>query len=430
MISLLIYFNVTNYASIKDSMQLSTETGEYLRRLKKTNTLDENGTSLLKSILIFGANGSGKSNLLDALHLMKSMVLNNATKVTDSLKYRPFVLNNKTAMEPVEFKVKFNFKKIVYSYEFSFVTDEIRYEKLSTFKGKKESIYFERNKQDFIVIPENFKENSNLTKPNSLFVYTAQQANDINAINVLKWFQNDLIFVDDQQIPDALLDVINDVEIKEELLNFLNFADFNIVDVQVQEQSIPELPAKLKEMLQVISPETELRTVSKQMYMVHNQYSDDGKVVKRYSLPLALESRGTQKIVLIALSIINAQLNGNGKTLLFDEFDDSLHFELSSALIKIFNSEQNTNQFILTTHELQLLDSKVRTDQIYLLEKDFQGRSTLNSIFDFKDTRDSTRRDVSFMKRYIDGRFGALPQISTEDMLTTLNQIRRNKVGD
>ncbi|WP_054726337.1 hypothetical protein [Paucilactobacillus hokkaidonensis] len=72
---MLIDFSISNYASIKDEMVLSTETGERLSRLKETNTITENQFSLLKSLIIVGPNGSGKSGLLDGLHLMKSMVL-------------------------------------------------------------------------------------------------------------------------------------------------------------------------------------------------------------------------------------------------------------------------------------------------------------------------------------------------------------------
>jgi len=82
---MLINFTIKNYASIKDEMVLSAETGERLSRFKETNTLTENNVSLLKNLLIFGPNGSGKSNLLDGLHLMKSMILNNPTLTSPTL---------------------------------------------------------------------------------------------------------------------------------------------------------------------------------------------------------------------------------------------------------------------------------------------------------------------------------------------------------
>lgn len=126
---------------------------------------------------------------------------------------------------------------------------------------------------------------------------------------------------------------------------------------------------------------------------------------------------------MIALAFINAEVNGNGKTILFDEFDDSLHLELSKAMIQIFNSKANKNQFIITTHELQLLDSNIRVDQMYLVQKDFQGLSSLVSIFDFKDTKNTTRSGISYMKRYMQGRFGAAPVIDPEEMLTALTKI-------
>ncbi len=121
--------------------------------------------------------------------------------------------------------------------------------------------------------------------------------------------------------------------------------------------------------------------------------------------------------------MIQAQLSDSGRSLFFDEFGDALHLELASALVAIFNSPQNHNQFILTTHELQLLDEKLRTDQIYLMEKDFKGQSDLKSIFDFKDARELGRGDTSFMKRYIQGRFGALPQVSVLAMQEALSAV-------
>lgn len=103
------------------------------------------------------------------------------------------------------------------------------------------------------------------------------------------------------------------------------------------------------------------------------------------------------------LAIIFSQINNNGKTILIDEFDDSLHYELSSTLVKIFNSTENKNQYIITTHNFNLLDTGIRVDQIYFVEKDFMGESDLKSAFDFTDSRDNARRDAKFAKKYIQG---------------------------
>lgn len=126
------------------------------------------------------------------------------------------------------------------------------------------------------------------------------------------------------------------------------------------------------------------------------------------------------------LQVIKAQITGNKKTILIDEFDDSLHSELSKTLVKIFNSHSNLNQFVVTTHNLSLMDEKLRVDQLYLVEKDFHGISELNSIFDFNDSRIGGRLDIRFARRYIEGRYGAVPAIDTdrlEDVLERINQL-------
>ena len=85
-------------------------------------------------------------------------------------------------------------------------------------------------------------------------------------------------------------------------------------------------------------------------------------------------------------------------------------------MLKIINSESNTNQFIFTTHNLNLLDSDLRIDQIYMTEKDFLGRTDLFSLFDFNELSGVSRSDISFFKRYLNGQFGALPDIDVEGM--------------
>jgi AAA15 family ATPase/GTPase len=129
------------------------------------------------------------------------------------------------------------------------------------------------------------------------------------------------------------------------------------------------------------------------------------------------------------LAMMLAQMNGNEKTIVIDEFDDSLHVELAAALVRIFNSTENLNQFIITTHDIQLLDSDLRIDQIYLLDKDFHGISDLKSIFDFEDARNKGRHDISFAKRYLQGRFGAVPVIDVDGLLDVLQMIHE-KYGD
>ena len=111
------------------------------------------------------------------------------------------------------------------------------------------------------------------------------------------------------------------------------------------------------------------------------------------------------------------------RVIVMDEFDDSFHLSLTNALLNIINSESNTNQFIFTTHNLNLLDSNLRVDQIYMTEKDFLGKTDLYSLFDFNEIQGVSRSDISFIKRYLNGQFGALPDIDIEGMNQLFKEI-------
>ncbi len=299
---------------------------------------------------------------------------------------------------------------------------KITREELAVLNKNNWKIYFSRENQKFDVKIANFSDVENRTNENRLFVFDAQLNNDKYAIDVFKWFSEDLIFVGDfteSNHISQMAEILKTPKLNNQFLKFLHFADFNINGLEVIEE-----PLSYFYFLDTIEkPKTRTKQVNR-IYTKHKIYDNNGDIIGTRKFRLEEESRGTQKIFMIALAFLNAELNNNGKTILFDEFDDSLHLELSQAMVKIFNSQANQNQFIITTHELQLLDSDVRVDQIYLVQKDFQGESNLISIFDFKDTKNTTRSGISYMKRYIQGRFGATPIIDSDEMLEALTQIQ------
>ncbi|MGI1771075.1 AAA family ATPase, partial [Streptococcus uberis] len=122
-------------------------------------------------------------------------------------------------------------------------------------------------------------------------------------------------------------------------------------------------------------------------------------------LTLDEESDGTKKLISLALILLLVK----DSTIIMDEFDDSFHLALSKAMIELFHSPENTNQFILTSHELTLMDVGFKKEQIYFCEKDASGASDLYSIYDFKS--EENRTDYSYIKRYQKGLFGAIPEV-------------------
>ena len=420
---MIVDFTVENFRSFKNQEILSAEAGERLRKYNASNTLMISKTRLLKNLLLFGPNGSGKSNMLIALKLMKQMILNDPVNVTQKLPYQPFAFSNDQG-KPTLFQIDFFYEDTEYQYRFSYNAEKILSEslKIRPLRHSKFKVYFERSKsKDFV--PQSLRQILKQTKQNSLLLYNAQKNNDQPAINVMKWFSENLIFFDDFQINENMLEMVNQPDIKNAIIEFLQFADFNIEDVTVEKIAVPPMPQEFKKILNQIGGNVQLPTTQSRLFTIHKVYDANGKVVGKRQWDLNSESLGTQKIFLIALALLYARKYGDNKTLIFDEFDDSLHVELSKNLVRIFNSTENMNQIISTTHELQLLDQNLRVDQIYLFEKDFEGISTLDSIFDFDDSRNKGRTDIGYMKRYIKGKYGAYPQIELEEMREALKGV-------
>ena len=420
---MIVDFTVENFRSFKNQEILSAEAGERLRKYNASNTLMISKTRLLKNLLLFGPNGSGKSNMLIALKLMKQMILNDPVNVTQKLPYQPFAFSNDQG-KPTLFQIDFFYEDTEYQYRFSYNAEKILSEslKIRPPRHSKFKVYFERSKsKDFV--PQSLRQILKQTKQNSLLLYNAQKNNDQPAINVMKWFSENLIFFDDFQVNENMLEMVNQPDIKNAIIEFLQFADFNIEDVTVEKIAVPPMPQEFKKILNQIGGNVQLPTTQSRLFTIHKVYDANGKVVGKRQWDLNSESLGTQKIFLIALALLYARKYGDNKTLIFDEFDDSLHVELSKNLIRIFNSTENMNQIISTTHELQLLDQNLRVDQIYLFEKDFEGISTLGSIFDFDDSRNKGRTDIGYMKRYIKGKYGAYPQIELEEMREALKGV-------
>lgn len=421
--AMLIDFSVKNFTSFKNLTTLSAETGERLRKFKETNTFQNKNPHLLKNLLLFGPNGSGKSQLIGALGTMQMIVTRPTHAITDKLFYNPFSFDEQSRNEDTYFNINIEINNKIYEYSFEYNSERIAREVLYTFANDKKIVLFERNDDQVVVKNKTLESSLPKLRKNSLFLYMAQSENDPDAGAVFSWFAKNLIFINNGTgIPMEMIGLIDDEHLKQEMISFLRFADFNITDIKVRELPFPTQDSNFQKFVE--SFDVKLPEKNRALYTVHKVYKDN-KVVSEGELPLSSESIGTQRIFYIVLVMIYAQITGNEKTIIIDEFDDSLHEELTKAMVKVFNSKQNLNQFIVTTHDLQLLDSDLRIDQMYLLEKDFHGISELKSIFDFEDTRNKGRSDISFAKRYMQGRFGAMPVIDVDGLLDVLDMIHK-----
>ena len=288
---MLIEFTVKNYASFKERTTLSAETGNRLRKLKETNTFSSKNPSLLKSLLLFGPNGSGKSQLIQALQTMEGIVTRPTQAVTDKLNYYPFLFDEKSKIEDTYFEVKLELKNKIYDYSFSYNRESITSEALTLINGNKEKSIFSRNGNDIHASNKLLEDSIPKLRNNSLFLYLAQSENDADCIAIYKWFANDLLFIHDNLAmfnQEKFLSQLENKAFRKEIVSFLNFADLNIYNIRLKDESYHLL---------------------KRIYIVHKIYDHD-KMIGLKEIKLANESTGLQQILQIVLSIVFAQNEG------------------------------------------------------------------------------------------------------------------------
>ena len=238
---------------------------------------------------------------------------------------------------------------------------------------------------------------------------------------MFQWFHSNLVF---EPTKKRLFKSIQSNSAKKNLfIKLLNLADFNIVDIEIIEK-VDSVPDELRKIMTVANlDESRLpkQFTTFEIYSIYKKYDEKGKVVGEEKIPYEMESSGTKKMMAVALTLLESL--HKDRVIIMDEFDDSFHLSLTKALLNIINSESNTNQFVFTTHNLNLLDSNLRVDQIYLMEKDFLGKTDVYSLFDFNELKGASRSDISFVKRYLNGQFGALPDIDVEGMNQLFKEI-------
>lgn len=413
---MLIEFEVENFLSFNNRAVLSLEKGKYLKKHSNSHVFTKSGIALLKNVNVFGPNGSGKSNLISALKHFANLVLEPTEDIEERLSYYPFKLDDDSSEKDTTFSVKFIKEGTVYRYTLKYNAEEVLLEELSIIAASgTEVIYFRRTThEDNNILPNHLNDLMTTVRKNKLLLFEGQDKNDQTCVSVFQWFHSSLVF---EPTGKNLFDVIQKDKRKKELfIKLLNLADFNIADIEMipTEESIPK---GLQKFLDSLSEEARISIKNRkawEIYSIYKKYDKMGRVIGTEKISYNLESAGTRKMMLVALTILNSM--HKECVVIMDEFDQSFHLSLSKALLDIINSSANHNQFIFTTHNLNLLDSNLRVDQIYLVEKDFLGRTDLFSLFDFNEIKGVARSDMAFVRRYLDGQFGALPDIDLEGM--------------
>ncbi len=420
---MLIEFKVKNFLSFKDERTLSFEASSFSELSE--NVVHIGNYKLLKSAVVYGANSSGKSNLIKALDRMRDILLSSVKlNDKDELDYSPFLLSTQNEKLPTYFEIVFLIADKRYRYGFEYNNIEIVNEWLFIKHGtKKEILQFIRT-LDGIGVSKVFGEGKgkeHSTNNNRLFIsLVAQLGGHISKI-IIDWFRgyNVLSGIDHKDYTGFTLRMLHKKfkGCKESLLLFqklkLGFIDINIKESEFKNV---ELPSKLPENIKAkLSKEFQGKTLLS-IKTIHNRYNKNGKIMDSILFDLDdQESEGTKKIVDLSGPIFDTLILG--KILIIDELDAKLHPLITKQIVGLFNNP-NTNpnkaQLFFATHDTTLLSSELfRRDQIWFAEKDQFEQTDIYSLSEFKLPDGSkVRNDSNIEKNYIRGRYGAIPFIT------------------
>lgn len=421
---MLIEFRVKNFRSYKDEQTISMLASFDDSLPGNTTCISEKKDEIcLNSAIIYGANASGKSNLVIGISLLRNLVvLSHQHQKGMLLNHHPFRFDPRCVDRPTVFDIQFVKAGIRYDYHLAFTTKEITEESLYHYPNNRRAMIFKRDGQSYEFNRDKVEQEviSRRTLENTLYLSTSVQFNYKGTMPAFEWFQNDLIVLDTtamDQLMDRVIERMNhNKKFKNNILKALRIADLGIVGVSGKIRDIPlrEMEGKLPP--QLIGAMTILGAPVKErnLKFTHAVKTENGEE-ERFDLDAQSESEGTRRLFSMIGPIIEAL--SEGKTIVIDELDTKLHHDISEWIIGLFHDPtQNLkgSQLIFNTHDIFLLDlSRFRRDQIWFAEKNAEsGCTSLYSLAEFHE-----RKDRDILKAYTQGRYGAIPFISPEKVL-------------
>ena len=397
---MLCQFTVKNFKSIRDDVTFDMQAAaisEHEDRIIK----DTDGEGYLPVSAVYGPNGGGKSNVLEALHSLVMKVLRplyatcNNEEIAMKMKklvIEPFAFDEGTRKEPTEFELFFRTALAEYRYELTVKKEVIEYERLDRIKLEtgRRSALFERDK-DEITLKGSFaklKTSDELSDTLPLLSYLGITYSKNEVVqDVLEWFDEEIDFLNyGNPVQELRMAVSESEDVKKLMLQMIQEMDLNIVDFRIEEKENDRI----------------------EVFTKH--------VVDEYEAELNLldESSGTKKLFGLLPFIAKSLLKGT--TLVIDELDAKIHPVLLKYLIMTFsNMEKNKKgaQLIFTSHDLSTMNSEVfRRDEIWFVAKGNRQNSKLYSLVELKNKKgESVRKDAKFDKQYLEGKYGADPYL-------------------
>lgn len=373
---------LTNFFSINEKITLDLQAANIQTKEARAlaeNTFSVGGERLLKTVAIYGANASGKSNIIKGVKAAVDMILDSHNyNEGDNFGFKPFKFGGNDA--PSEFYIRFIVNEIEHEYSFSCTREEIITESLYYYPKGRKALIFSRDerksggkkeKYEFTTVIRRPMDVASNTSRKTLFLSRASQMDRDKAKEIYRWFNEQLVFSyrgNTSAVTDRFLG-----DNKDAVLRVLKAADSDIVEFSYKDG--------------------ELTTFHRRNPLLPFDFNTE-------------ESEGTKILFRIMLTVMDVVRNN--KTMFLDEVETSLHTRLVEYLINLFHNSRSA-QLIFTTHNTHLLDmTRFRKDQIFFVNKRNDGSSDLYSLFDYKDFREK----MDLEKAYLQGRFDAVPYVN------------------
>lgn len=408
---MLIEFAVENFRSIKDRAVLSmvaTADKSLPNNVIESKVLNKD--RLLRSAVIYGANASGKTNVIMALNALRNLVLFSHNKQLGMpMDCMPFKLDKKSLSKPTKFHIVFIKNDVKYRYGLTLTNQKVVEEYLYHYPNSRQALIFVRKKTDYYQFSTDIKEqtqNAKKTPENVLYLSRTTQLNYAKTKPVYEWFVNNLQTIGPTEHPmlqDITAEMLKDPKLKNLIIKAMKEADIDIDDITMKktEPDIQMLAMLFQNIVQA-QKDGKWPIKPREILLYHR------------GVPFNLdfeESEGTKRLFgLIGLWI---RAIHKGQILVVDELDTKLHHFLNVLLINIIHdpTQNKTDaQLIFTTHNTNLLDLDLfRRDQFWFTEKNPEtGATALYSLAEY-----SVRKGQDIEKGYLLGKFGAVPFIPT-----------------
>lgn len=431
---MLIRFTVSNFRSFNEEVVFSMLPGAAQKHTEHIISDHPSEIDVLRFAMLYGANASGKSNLVSAIDFARKLIVD-GIRPKQTIAVEPFRLDRAMQKKPSRFEFEFMVERQAYAYGFVVDRRTVHEEWLYAVNTKTEHALFERKTVNRTEIEATFAKSLEADQQFLEFVARGTRANELLLTKLVEndleqfsdiytWFQHKLTIVFPQSRHKGLeINVYKDQKFSEALGSFLKSMNTGIdevctravdletidfpIDLILERWEEEEEPEDIKEATEKLAV---INTPERQYLLHHNEQDElEAHILstrrkrgeESIEFELSEESDGTKRLFDLFPILHSAE----DRVFIIDELERSLHPNLVRNFIEQFLGKKHRNQLVVTTHESTLLDLSIfRRDEIWFIEKTPEGASQLYSLEEFKP-----RHDLDIRKGYLQGRFGAIP---------------------